>query len=109
MNENHDNVKGFEEALSQSKAGTYVLRLYVVGTSPVTTRAVRNIQALCDQHLKGRYDLEVIDITQEREAARKAQLVAAPTLIKELPPPVRKFIGDMSSTEVLLVGLDLKV
>jgi len=75
----------------------------------VTTRAVRNIQALCDQHLKGRYDLEVIDITQEREAARKAQLVAAPTLIKELPPPVRKFIGDMSSTEVLLVGLDLKV
>jgi len=108
MNENHDNVKGFEEALSQSTAATYVLRLYVVGTSPVTTRAVRNIQALCDQHLKGRYDLEVIDITQEREAARKAQLVAAPTLIKELPPPVRKFIGDMSSTEVLLVGLDLK-
>ena len=109
MEEYHDSEKSLEESLSQSTAGTYVLRLYVVGTSPVTTRAVRNIQALCDQHLKGRYDLEVIDITQEREAARKAQLVAAPTLIKELPPPVRKFIGDMSSTEVLLVGLDLKV
>lgn len=108
MEEYHDSVKSLTESLSQSKAGTYVLRLYVVGGNPATARAVRNIQELCDQHLKGRYDLEVIDITQEREAARKAQLVAAPTLIKELPPPVRKFIGDMSSTEVLLVGLDLK-
>ncbi|MDR3516889.1 MAG: circadian clock KaiB family protein [Azospirillaceae bacterium] len=85
----------------------YVLRLYIIGSTPHSVRATANIRKLCDQHLEGRYDLEVVDISQYPALAGSAQIIAAPTLIKELPLPLRRFIGDMSQTERLLLGLDL--
>jgi circadian clock protein KaiB len=86
----------------------YVLRLYVTGTTSRSMRAVRNIKKICEEHLKGRYKLEVIDIYQNPVLAKGDQIVAAPTLIKKLPLPLRKFIGDMSDTERVLLGLELK-
>jgi circadian clock protein KaiB len=86
----------------------YVLRLYIAGTSPRSSRAVMNIKEICERSLSSHYDLEVIDIYQQPKLAKGEQIIAAPTLVKELPLPLRKFIGDMSNTEKLLVGLDLK-
>jgi circadian clock protein KaiB len=87
---------------------TYVLRLYIAGTTPRSTRAVMNIKEICENALASRYNLEVIDIYQQPSLAKECQIIAAPTLIKELPLPLRKFIGDMSNTEKILVGLDVK-
>jgi len=86
----------------------YVLRLYVTGMTPKSTRAISNLKKICDEHLGGCYDLQVIDIYQQPSLARGEQIVAAPTLIKKLPLPLRRFIGDMSNTEKMLLGLDLK-
>jgi circadian clock protein KaiB len=86
----------------------YVLRLYVAGTTPNSVRAIENIKRICDEYLKGRYDLEVVDIYQQPVLAKGDQIIAVPTLIKKLPLPLRKFIGDMSTTERILVGLDLR-
>jgi circadian clock protein KaiB len=85
----------------------YVLRLYVTGTTPRSSRAIRTIKAICEAHLRGRYRLEVIDIYQRPALARDEQIVATPTLIRELPPPIRRMIGDLSDTDRVLVGLDL--
>ena len=85
----------------------YELRLFVTGVTPRSTLAIANIKAICEEHLKGRYALEVIDIYQQPELAKKEQIIAAPTLIKTLPLPLRKFIGDLSSKERILIGLDL--
>jgi len=98
----------FELALHEAGKGMYVLRLYVSGMTPKSLRAIENIRKICTEHLKKRYQLEIIDIYQQPIYAREGQIVAAPTLVKELPPPLRKFIGDMSQTEKLLVGLDLR-
>ncbi len=86
----------------------YVLRLYVTGSTPRSSRAIRSIKAICEEHLKGRYRLEVIDIYQRPALARDEQIVATPTLIRELPPPIRRLIGDLSDTDRVLVGLDLR-
>ncbi len=85
----------------------YVLRLYVTGMTPRSARAIENLRAFCEKHLAGRYELQVIDIYQQPELARTEQLVAAPTLIKKLPLPLRRLIGDMSDEERILVGLDI--
>lgn len=85
----------------------FVLRLYITGTTPRSAAAVVNVRRICDEHLEGRYDLEVIDVLRHPEEAVKEQIVAAPTLVKHLPHPVRRFIGDMSQTERLLSGLGL--
>jgi circadian clock protein KaiB len=85
----------------------YVLRLYVTGSTPHSTRAITNIREFCEKYLGGRYDLEVIDISQNPALAEGEQIIAAPTLIKKLPLPLRRFIGDMSHTERILLGLDL--
>ena len=85
----------------------YRLRLYVTSNSPRSARAIVNLRALCDAHLEGHYELEVIDVATRPELARSEQLIAAPTLVKQAPPPVRRFVGDMSRTEQLLRGLDL--
>jgi circadian clock protein KaiB len=85
----------------------YVLRLYVTGSTPHSRRAITNIRELCEKYLGGRYDLEVIDISQNPALAEGEQIIAAPTLIKSLPLPLRRFIGDMSHTERILLGLDL--
>jgi circadian clock protein KaiB len=84
-----------------------VLRLYVTGLTPRSTQAIAVLRAVCEEHLAGRYDLEVIDLYQQPELARGQQLIAAPTLVKELPLPVRRLIGDLSDEQRVLVGLDL--
>ncbi len=86
----------------------YVLRLYVTGMTPRSARAVENIKRTCEEYMKGRYDLQVIDIFQQPVLARGEKIVATPTLIKKVPLPLRRLIGDMSDTERILMGLDLK-
>ena len=102
-----DSTAKFEKALTKSR-GTYILRLYVAGTSPRSLRAIQNARQVCDENLKGRYELEVIDVFQQPMLAKDEQIVAVPTLIKKLPLPIRRFIGDLSDAENLLIGLDLK-
>jgi circadian clock protein KaiB len=104
----HDVTEEFELALHETEKGIYVLRLYVSGMTPRSLLAIENVRKICMEHLEGRYQLEIIDIYQQPIFAKEGQIVAAPTLVKELPPPLRKFIGDMSQTEKLLVGLDLR-
>jgi circadian clock protein KaiB len=77
--------------------------------TPNSLRAIENVRTICAEHLEGRYDLEIIDIYQQPTSAKEDQIVVVPTLIKELPPPVRRFIGDMSPTEQILVGLNVRV
>jgi circadian clock protein KaiB len=103
-----DGTESFEQALKDSKEKKYVLRLYVAGATPRSTEAIFNIKKICEEHLKGRYELEVIDIYQQPVLARGEQIIAAPTLVKNLPPPLRKFIGTMADVDRILVGLDLK-
>jgi len=86
----------------------YVLRLYVTGSTARSTRAIANVRRICEDHLKNRYDLEVIDIYQQPMLAKGDQIVAAPTLVKSLPAPLRKLIGDMSDKDRVLMGLDLR-
>jgi circadian clock protein KaiB len=86
----------------------FVLRLYVAGTSERSTRAIRNAKQICDEHLAGRYELEVIDIFKQVDRARADQIIAVPTLIKKLPVPLKRFIGDLSDRDVVVVGLDVK-
>ena len=99
----------FNETLNtqRSRPAEYILRLYVTGSSPRSIRAISNLKRLCEEYLEGDYDLEVVDIYKNPAAARDAQIVAAPTLIKKLPAPLRRFVGDMSNTEKLLTGLDI--
>jgi circadian clock protein KaiB len=85
----------------------YVLRLYVTGMTPRSTEAIKNLQAICGEYLEGRFDLEVIDIYQQPVLTQGEQIVAAPTLIKKLPLPMRRLVGDMSDRERVLLGLDL--
>lgn len=86
----------------------YVLRLYITGTTPQSTRAILNIRKICEEHLEGRYELEIVDISQHPTLAKGEQIIAAPTLIKQFPLPLRRFIGDMSQTDRILLGLDLR-
>src|SRR5512135_1266195 len=103
-----DSTKEVEKALALKGDRKYVLRLYVTGTTPKSVSAIRNIRRICDEHLKGAYDLEVIDIYQQPVLPKGEQIIAAPTLVKKLPLPLRRFIGDMSNTERILVGMDLR-
>src|SRR5665647_41151 len=86
----------------------YILRLYVAGLMPKSTLAIANIKKICEENLQGQYELEVIDLYQQPQLAQGDQIVAVPALIKKLPPPLRRIIGDMSDTERVLVGLDLR-
>jgi circadian clock protein KaiB len=88
-------------------SGHYSLRLFISGSTPRSTRAVASIRSLCEEHLPGRYDLEVIDIYQQPEHAVVAQIIAAPTLIKQLPLPLRRFIGNLSDRKKMLVALNI--
>ena len=87
--------------------GEYVLRLFVTGMTTRSSRAVNNLRSICDEYLEGRYDLEVIDIYQQPALTKGEQIVAAPTLIKRFPLPMRRIIGDMSNRDGVLLGLDL--
>jgi circadian clock protein KaiB len=99
----------FEKAAAERDQAKYILRLYVSGMTPKSTRTIANVQKLCDKHLAGRYELDVIDIYQQLMLAKEEQIIATPTLIKELPLPIRKLIGDMSDKERFLVGIGLKL
>ena len=109
MAKSENNIrKQLEIGLKKRKPKKYLLHLYVAGLSPRSQKAIENIRKICDEHLKGRCELAIHDIYQNPIIAKNGQIVAAPTLIKELPLPLRKFVGDMSNTEKLLVGLDLR-
>ena len=107
LKQRRDARTAFELAARAPAADRYVLRLYVSGMTPRSARAVRNLQAICDEYLEGRYDLEVVDIYQQPVLTKGEQIIAAPTLIKKLPLPMRRIIGDMSNKERVLLGLDL--
>ena len=96
-----------EDAARTPEGERYILRLYVTGMTARSVRALKNLQTICDEYLKGRYDLEVIDIYQQPVLTKGEQIIAAPTLIKKLPLPMRRIIGDMSDRDRVLVGLDL--
>lgn len=98
-----------EKGLSRTKKQKYILRLFVTGATPASLAAILNLKKICDEYLDGCYELEVIDIYQHPEAARDEQIIAAPTLIKKLPLPTRKFIGDLADKKRILAGLDLAV
>lgn len=93
---------------ARTKSNTIVLRLYTAGHTPKSVAAMENLNRICDEHLKGRYAIEVIDLVQNPKLARDDQIVAIPTLVKKVPAPLRKLIGDLSNTERVLVGLDIR-
>jgi circadian clock protein KaiB len=97
----------YEAALKRMKTERYVLRLYIAGNNLRSQLAIENVKKICEEYLKGRYDLEVIDIYKDRTKNPVDLVLAAPTLIKQLPLPLRKVIGDMTRKEKVLVGLDL--
>ncbi len=109
MNEQKDTTQEFEEALKRLSQEKYILRLFVAGMNPKSVQAIENIKRICETYLPGRYQLEVIDVYQQPILAKDGQIVAAPTLVKELPPPLRKLVGSMSDTERVLVGMDLHI
>jgi circadian clock protein KaiB len=100
-------AEAFERAIAESSHARFVLRLYVSGMTPRSRQAIENIRKLCDEHLAGRYDLEIIDIYQQPALCKDAQVIAAPTLVKTLPPPLRKVIGDMSDPGRIMVVLGI--
>lgn len=102
-------AEAYEQAIARKSAEErYILKLYVTGLTPRSVQAIENIKQICEDHLKGRYELEIIDIYQQPVLAKDEQILAAPTLIRKLPLPLRRLIGDMSKTEKILLGLDLK-
>jgi circadian clock protein KaiB len=103
-----DATERFSDAIRKLDDRRYLLRLYVVGATPGSQRAISNLRAICETELAGRYELEVIDIYQQPTLTEGEQIIAAPTLVKELPPPVRRLVGDMSDRDRVLIGLDLR-
>jgi circadian clock protein KaiB len=91
----------------EGEHGHYKLRLFITGSTPHSTRAIENMRRICEEHLEGRYDLEVVDVYEDPEATRELQVIATPTLVKILPEPLRRIIGDLSNRERVLAGLDL--
>jgi circadian clock protein KaiB len=109
MDKEINKLDEFEETLETIKKDEkYLLRLFVAGINPKSKKAIENLREVCEENLKGQYELEIIDIYQQPIFAKEGQIIAAPTLIKELPLPIRKFVGDLSDKNKLLLGLDLR-
>jgi len=112
MEKKNIKVKGsttkFNLTISDSTRDKYILRLYITGTTNRSVLALTNLKKICEEYLEGRYELEVIDLYQMPSLAKDEQIIATPTLIKKLPLPFRRIIGDMSNVENVLLGLDLK-
>ena len=106
-NEPSNSYDAFEKALEDSKTDRYVLRLYVAGNTQKSANAILNLRKICEEHLQGRYQLEVIDIYQQPAMAKTDDVIATPTLVKQLPQPLRRIIGDLTQPERILVGLNL--
>lgn len=96
------------EEQSSKPVETYLLRLYVAGQTPKCMAAFTNLKKICEEHLSGKYEIEVVDLLENPTLAGGDQILAIPTLVRKLPEPVRKIIGDLSNTERVLIGLDLK-
>ena len=107
MKKPKNSTKAFERAVGPASTKT-ILRLYIAGSSDRSTRAIQNAKEICEEHLAGRYELDVVDIFKQPTLAKDDQILAVPTLIKKLPLPLRRFIGDLSNRNVVLVGLDIK-
>lgn len=101
-------INEFKGAIKNKKDEKYVLRLFVAGINPKSIKAIDNLRKVCDENMEGKYELEIIDIYQQPIFAKEGQIVAAPTLIKELPLPIRRFVGDLSDKKKLLIGLDIR-
>jgi circadian clock protein KaiB len=93
---------------SQAARELYLLRLYVAGQTPKSLAAFQNLKRICEEHLEGQYKLEVVDLLENPTLARDDQILAIPTLVRRLPPPMKKIIGDLSNSERVLVGLNLR-
>lgn len=101
-------MKARGTARKKAASDEWILRLYVAGQSARSAAALQNLEAICEQHLAGRYRIELIDLLKHPQLARGDQIVAVPTLVRHLPPPMKKIIGDLSNEERVLVGLDLR-
>jgi len=100
-------TEDFDLTISELRKNKYILRLYITGTTNRSVLAITNLKKICEEYLEGRYELEVIDLYKKPFLAKDEQIIAAPTLIKKLPLPFRRIIGDMSDKEKVLLGLDL--
>ncbi len=107
MNDNTDKLNGDNPQLTAAPGEMWHLRLYVAGQTPKSLTAFANLKAICEEHLQGKYTIEVVDLLENPQLARGDQILAIPTLVRKLPQPLRKIIGDLSNTERVLVGLDL--
>jgi circadian clock protein KaiB len=107
LSQHHQSVEPSKTAMDEPEQAIYVLRLYITGSTPKSTRAVHNLIKMCQEHLAGRYELEVIDIYQQPELAQVEDIIAVPTLLKKRPLPVQKVLGDLSNEQQLVSGLDL--
>ncbi len=103
-----DSAAEFGKTLKRTGKEKYFLRLYVAGMTTKSKRAIQSIKQICEEHLKDRCELEVIDVFRHPVLAKGEQIIATPTLLKKVPLPLRRFIGDMAETERILVGLDLR-
>lgn len=103
-----DSLEEFEQASQKKPAEKYVLKLFISGMTQRSLEAIDNLKMICDEQLSGCYTLEIVDISQQPEVLRKEDIVATPTLIKELPKPIRRIIGDLSNKERVLIALNLK-
>jgi circadian clock protein KaiB len=101
-------VKDEVPAIEEQDGKYYILKLYVAGQTPKSLTAFANLKKICEEHLKSRYSIEVVDLLEHPQLAKGDQILAIPTLVRKLPEPVRKIIGDLSNTERVLVGLELK-
>lgn len=108
MSESQNTTELFEKALAEGESQKFILSLFVAGMTPRSLRAIENARQLCEKYLKDRCELEVIDVYQQPSLTKEAQVIAAPTLVKHLPPPLQRFIGDLSDPEPILVRLALK-
>jgi circadian clock protein KaiB len=103
-----DTTREFEQLLKTTVSGErYVLQLFITGTTPRSALAIANVRALCEEYLTGRYDLEVVDIYQQPGAAAEEQIIAAPTLLKKMPMPLKRMVGDLTDRDKVIVGLNL--
>ncbi len=104
-----ERVSGSEKGtIPESQADKWILRLYVAGQTPKSITAFQNLKRICEERLKNKYTIEVIDLLENPQLGREHQILAIPTLVRKLPVPVRKIIGDLSNTERVLIGLDIK-
>jgi circadian clock protein KaiB len=100
-------LEQFEKLVADLSKPTYLFRLYVAGNTYRSTQAITSVRNICEKYLSGHYELEVVDVYQQPQATKESEVIALPTLIKELPLPPKRFVGDMSNTERIVIGLKL--